>query len=246
MAEESRVPRWMVPTLCVVAPLTLGLAATSPGAQFAAGAQSFLLTYAGVVALVSFSITVMVGLTATDRSVLKIRYRVLAQAVHRTFSTTGMSFLVAHIAVKVLAGHLSTPAVEVFGVSSVDLGVLAFVLFTIVALSGIARFWFAAGTRPVLWRGLHALCYIAWPVSIVHGLTAGRTPATYVVVGYTLCLVFVGVMLLNRVVLVVQPVDPVREGEAVVNPTPVKRSKHATKNEKQKQKQNENETAARR
>jgi len=32
----------------------------------------------------------------------------------------------------------------------------------------------------------------------------------------------------------------------VVNPTPVKRSKHSTKNEKQKQKQSENETVARR
>jgi DMSO/TMAO reductase YedYZ heme-binding membrane subunit len=245
MAEESRVPRWMVPTLCVVAPLTLGLAATGPGAQFAAGAQNFLMTYAGVVALVSFSITVMVGLTATDRSVLKIRYRVLAQAVHRTTSTTGMSFLVAHIAVKILAGHLSTPAAEVFGLSSVDLGVVAFLLFTIVTLSGVARFWFAAGTRPVLWRGLHALCYVAWPVSIVHGLTAGRQPATYVIVGYTLCLIFVGVMLLNRVVLVVQPVDPVREGEPVANPTPVRRRKQVAENEKANEKVNE-KTAARR
>jgi DMSO/TMAO reductase YedYZ heme-binding membrane subunit len=236
----------MVPTLCVVAPLTLGLAATGPGAKFAADAQNFLMTYAGVVALVSFSITVMVGLTATDRSVLKIRYRVLAQAVHRTTSTSGMSFLIAHIMVKVLAGHLSNPAADVFGVSSVDLGVIAFVLFTIVTLSGIARFWFSAGTRPILWRGLHALCYVAWPISIVHGLNAGRTPATYVIVGYTLCLVFVGIMLLNRSVVVAQPVDVVREGQAVVDPTPVRRRKHSTKNEKQKQMQNENETAARR
>lgn len=242
---ESRVPRWMVPTLCVVAPLTLGLAATGPGAQFAADAQAFLMFYAGVFALVSFSLTVMIGLVATDRSVLKIRNRVLAQAAHRTTSTVGMSFLVSHIAVKSLAGHLSNPAVEVFGVSSVDLGVLAFVLFVIVALSGIARFWFSAGTRPILWRGLHALCYLAWPVSIVHGLTAGRHPATYVVVGYTLCLVFVGVMLLNRVVMVVQPVDVVREGEPVANPTPVRRSKHSTQNEKAKEKANE-KTAARR
>ncbi|MEO7614771.1 MAG: hypothetical protein ABIS86_12310 [Streptosporangiaceae bacterium] len=213
----------MVPTLCVVAPLTLGLAATSPGAQFAAAAQNFLMTYAGVFSLVGLSISVMVGLVATDRSLLSIRYRVLAQAVHRTASTTGMSFLLAHILVKVLAGHTEGPAKEAFGVSSVNLGVLAAVLFTTVLLSGIARIWFTAGTRPALWRGVHALCYFAWPVSIVHGLTAGRPPATWVVAGYVLSLTFVGIVLLNRVVLVVQPVDPVRAGQPVPDPTPVSR-----------------------
>ncbi|GAA3233067.1 hypothetical protein [Actinocorallia longicatena] len=219
---ESRVPRWMVPTLCVVAPVTLGLAATGPGAVFAAHAQLFLLTYSGVFALVAMSLTVMIGLTATDRSLLTIRYRVLAQAGHRTTSTVGMTFLVAHLMVKILAGHASAADAVVFGLGPIGLGAMAFDLFLIVLLSGVTRFWFAAGTRPGLWRGLHALSYLAWPVAIMHGLTAGRQAAPWVVWGYVLCLVFVGLALLNRAVLVVRPIVPVREGEPEPSPTPVR------------------------
>ncbi|GAB3276270.1 hypothetical protein GCM10027589_01790 [Actinocorallia lasiicapitis] len=218
----AETPRWTLPALFVVAPLTLGLAATRPGAAFAARAQDFLLTYAGVFALVAFSLTVMIGLMATDRSLLSIRYRVLAQAGHRTTSTVGMTFLVAHLMVKILAGRASAADAVVFGVGPIGLGALAFDLFMIVLLSGVTRFWFAAGTRPGLWRGLHALSYVAWPVAIMHGLTAGRAAAGWVVWSYVLCLVFVGLALLNRVVLVVRPVDPVREGEPEPAPAPAR------------------------
>jgi hypothetical protein len=236
--SESSVPRWMLPAVCLVAPLTLGLAATSPGAAFAAAAQSFLMTFAGVFALVGFSLTVMIGLIATDRAMLSIRYRVLAQAGHRTTSTVGMTFLIAHIMVKVLADHASTADAVVPGLGPIGLGALAFDLFMIVLISGVTRLWFAAGNRPGLWRGLHALSYAAWPISIMHGLTAGRQAATWVVWGYVLCLVFVGLALLNRVVLVVRPVDPVRQGQPEPAPAPSRRRK-STRTETR-------ETAARR
>ena len=51
-------------------------------------AYVYLFTYSefymGVLSLVSLSITVMVGLVATDRMVLSVRQRVLMQSTHRT------------------------------------------------------------------------------------------------------------------------------------------------------------------
>ena len=44
--------------------------------------------YMGVIALVSLSITIMIGLVATDRLVLSIRQRVLLQSAHRTTGVT--------------------------------------------------------------------------------------------------------------------------------------------------------------
>lgn len=219
----AETPRWTVPALCVAAPLTLGLAATRPGAVFAEHAQRFLLDYAGVFALVAMSLTVMIGLTATDRSLLTIRNRVLAQALHRTTSTVGMTFLFAHLMVKILAGRASAADAVVFGFGPIGLGALAFDLFLIAMISGLTRFWFAAGSRPGLWRGLHALSYLGWPVAIMHGLTAGRAAAGWVLWSYVLCLVFVSLALLNRVVLVVRPFTPVRAGEPEPDRTPRRR-----------------------
>ena len=54
--------------------------------------------YVGVVTLVSLSITIMVGLVATDRLVLSIRQRVLLQSAHRTTGIIAVSaFIVAAI-----------------------------------------------------------------------------------------------------------------------------------------------------
>ena len=50
--------------------------------------------YMGVICLVSLSITIMIGLVATDRLVLSIRQRVLLQSAHRTTGVIAVAALV--------------------------------------------------------------------------------------------------------------------------------------------------------
>ena len=69
------------------------------GAGATAYAYGFFFTefFAGVIALVSLSLTVMMGLLATDRLVLLIRHRVLLQSAHRATGILGVAGLVFHV-----------------------------------------------------------------------------------------------------------------------------------------------------
>src|SRR5689334_18669546 len=99
--------RVVVSLAVVVASLGMfPVVSTQPGAHAFAVVQSFLLYFSGVVSLVAFSGAVMWGLLAADRLV-PVRYRVLAQGVHRMFGLLGLGFLVTHIVLQILAEHAS-------------------------------------------------------------------------------------------------------------------------------------------
>ena len=62
--------------------------------------------YMGVIALVSLSITIMVGLVATDRLVLSIRQRVMLQSTHRTTGVIAVAALFIHVWTKIAEKHV--------------------------------------------------------------------------------------------------------------------------------------------
>lgn len=162
----------------------------------------FTAFYAGPVTLVSLSLTVMVGLVATDRIVLLIRHRVLLQSAHRALGIVAVFGLALHVLTKISAGHVTaTTAVLPFLDGAdvyVGLGTLAAVLMLFVLWTGLVRARFAGVGKPWLWRALHSVAYASWPVALVHGLMAGRPAATWVTLSYVLCVVVVVVLLLVR------------------------------------------------
>ena len=157
--------------------------------------------YVGVVALISLSITVMLGVVATDRMVLSVRQRVLLQSAHRTTGVIAVGALALHLLTRLSLGRISiidlfipflNPSSErVF----IGLGTLAGITMSSVLWTGFIRARFAGRGKPWMWRSLHSVAYLSWPISIVHGLKAGRDAAAYVYVGYLLCVVFVLVFL---------------------------------------------------
>ncbi len=149
---------------------------------------AFLDFYVGVFALVTLTLTVALGLLASERVFLPAAGRVRAQFAHRAAAAAGMVFLAVHVIMK-----LGSPA----GLY-VQLGVVAAALMAAVAVSGLLRGRFAGTARPWLWRVMHGASYLAWPLSILHGLTAGRTPAGWVAWSYVACLAAVGAALLVR------------------------------------------------
>ncbi|MCZ7436094.1 hypothetical protein O7598_06800 [Micromonospora sp. WMMC241] len=186
----------------------LGLAwagAELAGAGGAMYSYGFFFTefFAGVVTLVSLSLTVMLGLLATDRLVLLIRHRVLLQSAHRATGVLGVVGLVFHVITKIAIGRagptdLVVPFVGGNGLY-VGLGTVAALLMVGVLWTGLVRVRFAGVGPKWFWRSLHSMAYVSWPFALFHGLNAGRAAAGWVVLSYLACVLLVVVALLVRV-----------------------------------------------
>ncbi|MGW6024912.1 hypothetical protein [Streptomyces sp. NPDC055099] len=153
----------------------------------------------GVLSLVSLTAAVFWGLVATDRLFLHSRQRLLAQAVHRATAVASIGFLLLHVTVKLMLDHVSPVGAFIpFGTGFsgsdglIGLGSLAGLLMVVTGVTGALRSAFASPAQVASrWRALHMLAYPAWCSALIHGLYAGRAPATWVTVLYSLCLVAV-------------------------------------------------------
>jgi DMSO/TMAO reductase YedYZ heme-binding membrane subunit len=177
---------------------------TSRGQDILAAVQRFMLFYSGVVALVALTAAVGVGIVAADRIVMTPSRRVVAQAVHRAVSLAALAFLVTHIALEIVA-HRSRlidaviPFLAHGRTFYIGLGTVASDLVIVLIVTGIVRGRFA-NRWPWTWRAIHLTAYLCWPLAIVHGLLAGRTPKPYVDWSYGACLALVGLALVIRLV----------------------------------------------
>ncbi|GAB2566608.1 hypothetical protein Aab01nite_46100 [Paractinoplanes abujensis] len=160
--------------------------------------------YVGVITLVSLSITIMIGLVSTDRLVLSIRQRVLLQSAHRTTGVIAVTALFLHVWMKIVEKHASV--IDAFipflyqgdkrvwiGFGTISGWVMILVMWT-----GIMRSRFIGRGSPWMWRGIHSISYLIWPTALMHGLSAGRPAATWVVVSYIVCVLGVLVGLAVR------------------------------------------------
>ena len=189
------------------AALAVALAAgamTKTGHVIALAVQHFLLFYAGVFALVTLTASVAAGLAAADRVVMSPGGRIAAQAAHRAVSFAAAAFLAVHLTVEVLAGRSRpsdavVPFLHPGRTFYLGLGTLASDLLVIVVVTGLMRGRFARMRPAGLWRALHAVAYLCWPLAIMHGLLAGRTAKPYVDWSYGACVAVVALALVFRV-----------------------------------------------
>ncbi|WP_246614163.1 translation initiation factor III [Paractinoplanes bogorensis] len=160
--------------------------------------------YIGVITLVSLSVTIMIGLVSTDRLVLSIRQRVLLQSAHRTTGVIAVTALVLHVWMKVVEKHASVIDAFIPFLYSGDkrvwigFGTISGWTMILVMWTGIARSRFIGRGSPWMWRGIHSISYLIWPTALMHGLSAGRPAATWVVVSYIVCVLGVLVGLAVR------------------------------------------------
>jgi hypothetical protein len=159
--------------------------------------------YMGVLTLVSLSMTVMLGLVATDRMVLSVRQRVLMQSAHRTTGVIAVSALAMHVLTKLSMGRIAlidifVPFLARNQTLYIGLGTLAGFFMVSVLWTGIVRARFAGRGKPWMWRSLHSVAYLAWPIALTHGLSAGRAAAGWVIASYIVCVLFVLVALAVR------------------------------------------------
>ncbi|GAA2578130.1 hypothetical protein SMC26_28460 [Actinomadura fulvescens] len=217
-SDDPALPNWALRVVVIGSIAVLVGAATPPGAAVAGDVQRFLSYYAGVFALLAMTVSVVSGLLATERLILAIRHRVLAQGLHRAASLLAVTFLVAHVLVKVLGGLAAPAQIVVPSTGPVGLGAVALDLMVVVVLTGLMRRRFAFGSRPWVWRSMHAVAYLSWPVAIMHGLTAGRQAASWVTLSYVLCAGAVALGLVTRMIVVVRPRDVRHVGDSAGAP----------------------------
>ena len=209
--QDARVARsrsWMPVAFLlfmVVAIVVAAVGSTRVGRVIGVAAEHFLLYYAGVFALISLTAAVGIGLVATDRIIMSPANRVTAQAVHRAVSFGAVSFLAIHITSEIVARRSHAvdavlPFLDHRRTFYLGLGTVASDILVLIAVTGILRRRFAETSPPWVWRLLHAMAYVAWPLGIWHGLLSGRQGKPYVDWSYGALVAAVGVALLVRLV----------------------------------------------
>ncbi len=159
--------------------------------------------YMGVISLVALSITIMIGLVSTDRLVLTIRQRVLLQSAHRTTGLIAVVALGIHLWTKLMESHIRLidifiPFLAPYNRLFIGLGTVSGWTMFLVMWTGLARTRFIGRGKPWMWRSMHAISYLMWPIALVHGLSAGRPAKTWVTVSYVICVLGVLVGLAVR------------------------------------------------
>jgi len=206
--KRGHIVTFVLIALLVVIAGVAASGVTPRGRDLLLATQHFMLFYSGVLALVALTTAVGVGVVATDRIVMTPGHRVIAQAVHRAVSFGALAFLITHIVLEILAhrSHVIDAVVPFLAQGRrfyIGLGTIASDLVVVLIITGIARGRFAS-RRPGTWRAIHAVAYLMWPLSIVHGLLAGRKAHPYVDWSYGACLALVALALMIRFVATIR------------------------------------------
>lgn len=131
----------------------------------------------GVISLVLFSLVAILGILVNRQGRLPGLPRFAVTALHRNLSLLTVAFLGMHIVTAIVDGYAHIPWLSTI------------VPFT----SGYERFWIGLGTvavdlvaavivtsllrgrlAPSVWRAVHWLSYLSYPVVVVHSLGASK------------------------------------------------------------------------
>ena len=184
-AVGDHMPKIMATLITAVVVLVAVLVLTKAGRDIDAATQRFMLYYAGVLALVGLTGSVLLGLVATDRIVMTPGHRVMAQAVHRAFSFGTLAFLIIHIVTEILAqrSHVIdavVPFLSPYRTFYIGLGTIASDLIILLVVTSILRKRFTEHGKAWRWRAIHYASYVAFVFAVLHGLLGGRTAKPYV------------------------------------------------------------------
>lgn len=145
----------------------LGL--TSPAVWYATRAT-------GVVALVLFSAVVVLGILTSTRSDTENWPRFAVAELHRRVSLFAVAFLALHIVTAVADSFVSVgwlavvvPFASGYRPLWMGLGTVAVDLLLAVVLTSLVR----TRLSVPLWRVVHWLAYLSWPLAVAHSIGIG-------------------------------------------------------------------------
>jgi sulfoxide reductase heme-binding subunit YedZ len=129
----------------------------------------------GIVALLLLTAVLVVGLVTAGHGRIPGMPRFAVTNLHRNLSLLAVTFIVVHVLTAVLDGYVKIPLLSaVMPFTSgyerfwLGLGATAFDLMLALIVTSLIR---ARLNRPV-WRAVHLLAYVSWPVAVMHGIGA--------------------------------------------------------------------------
>jgi sulfoxide reductase heme-binding subunit YedZ len=147
----------------------------------------------GVISLILFSVVAILGILVNRQGRLPGLPRFAVTGLHRNLSLLTVAFLGTHIVTAIVDGYANIPWLSTL------------VPFT----SGYERFWIGLGTvaidlfaalivtsllrdrlRPSIWRAIHWLAYVCYPVVVVHSMGAYKDLRSGWLLALTMATVF--------------------------------------------------------
>jgi methionine sulfoxide reductase heme-binding subunit len=131
----------------------------------------------GLVTLVLLSAVAVLGILVSQQGRLPGLPGFAVTGLHRNLSLLAVAFTAVHVLTAVADGYVSIPltATVVPFVSGYErfalgLGAIAFDLMAAVIVTSLLR----RHMNPKVWRAIHWLAYLSWPVAVVHSILASK------------------------------------------------------------------------
>ena len=162
----------------------------------------FVARGSGIVSLILFSVVACLGLLTVARAQSTWWPRFLTVEVHRSLALLSVAFLAVHILTAVLDPftHLGLfaavlPLASTYRPVQVGLGVISLYLASAMIVTSLLRDRIGHAT----WRLIHWSAYAAWPLAVVHSISAGSDgTAPWMLVVSGVCVFAVGTALFYR------------------------------------------------
>jgi sulfoxide reductase heme-binding subunit YedZ len=131
----------------------------------------------GVVALLLLTAVFVLGILVNRQGRLPGLPRFAVTSLHRNFSLLAVAFIVVHVITAVLDSFVSIPlAAGVIPFASgyerlwLSLGAISFDLMIAMIVTSLLR----SRINRVLWRAIHLLAYLSWPIAFTHSIGASK------------------------------------------------------------------------
>jgi len=131
----------------------------------------------GIVALLLLTAVLVLGILANRQGRLPGLPRFAVTSLHRNLSLLSVAFIVVHVITAVLDTFVSIPlAAGVIPFASgyerlwLALGAISFDLMLAMIITSLLR----GRINRVLWRAIHLLAYLSWPIAFAHSIGASK------------------------------------------------------------------------
>lgn len=165
----------------------------------------YLTRGTGIVALLLLTCSVVLGIVLSGRGRSNRWPRFAVNALHRNLTLATIAFVAVHVVTTVLDRYAPirlvdavVPFVSRYRPIWLGLGAVAFDLLLALVVTSLLR----ARIGHRVWRGLHWLAYISWPMALVHALGTGSDArVSFMLVAGIASLALVALAVVGRVAL---------------------------------------------
>jgi len=124
----------------------------------------------GIVALLLLTAVLVLGILVNRQGRLPGLPRFAVTSLHRNISLLAVTFIAVHVLTAVLDTFVSIPILSGYERLWLGLGAISFDLMLAMIITSLVR----GHLNRILWRAIHLLAYLCWPVAFAHSIGSSR------------------------------------------------------------------------